>query len=491
MATISTLGIVQIPDRLEPLRAIVGAERLSQVLIRPTRDIDEIKKATIEVRGSGQGKLLFLLGSGGIGKSCLANAVPMFLTDIVQPAPVIVPSDNDLELPELVNWLQTHTPPNRKQITIFVVDARENPAYKAVIAKGAMLNLNAFLRTTPNILLLWPVTSRDFAERLCTHLTEAGGTSALIKKKIYPVAGLEPSEWFNALNLLLKTTSVSLADAAVGQEEAEALVSNFDRIGDFLAGIRELIESKYDLGEIGASLPKLTIAVSSLRDLRTMCRLLQRTQGYLADPDRVLRNCRANVKDDWDRSARANPKHGFHFIASVLNLRITHVSASAVVNACAQSADPELAALAKTHYPQAQSANVANSMRSTSLARALAGEEDTGTGYATPSKPIHAAYTAIQAHSQDSRWHRAINEAIVAALQQPRVGIQLPDLEFEFRPLVAQAPERELRADAWFTSGDRPEAIEFTHILDASEAKIAGYVLTKALAYARDYGLLT
>jgi len=69
-----------------------------------------------------------------------------------------------------------------------------------------------------------------------------------------------------------------------------------------------------------------------------------------------------------------------------------------------------------------------------------------------------------------------------------QLGVEMPRLDFEHCPFG----NKDLRADAWFEKGERPEAIEFTHQRpsEAGEASIASYVLTKIQDYARDYQLI-
>lgn len=484
------LGILEVPDRLEPLRDLVGADNLGNVLVRPHEDIEALKRAVVEVHGARQSKVLFLLGKGGSGKTSLATGCPLFLTDLLRAPAIDAPRDYVLPLPELVRWIAENVPTERDRVVVVNVDGRENPAYSIDQIKGAVVNLNSFLRDNRNLLILWPVTAAGFAQTLVRGFDEVGGSSALASERIHSVVGIDQSRWLDVLELILNSTSTSLADAAVTREEVQALVHQEPTIGDFLAAVRRLVLARYDVGEVGKSLPRVTVVVSSLKDLRNPTRILQRTRDFLVDPERVLRNCRANIGDDWKRMAQSNAQHSFAFISSLLEVRLVHVSASAVVNACAQSSDQELADLVKKHYPKATPVNAANAMNSTSLVRSLKKQQDTGAGAARTSEEIASAYRAIQAKSSDSAWHRKINQAIVEVLMHSRVGVELPDLEFEKEPLRGRDSTKLLRVDAWFEPGERPQTLELTHILKAGEATIAKYVLEKTMAYARDYGLL-
>ena len=98
------LGIVRIPHRFEALQAAVGRERLGEVLLESRPDIDAIKKAVAEVKSAGQGKLLFLLGPPGTGKTSLAESLRIYLLDVVGDV-VTPPPDYEVHLAALPGWL--------------------------------------------------------------------------------------------------------------------------------------------------------------------------------------------------------------------------------------------------------------------------------------------------------------------------------------------------------------------------------------------------
>ena len=102
----ASLGIVQIPASYETLRDAVGADKVSQLLIECPDDLSAIKKAVAEVKSSRQGKLLFLRGTPGVGKTTLAESVPVFLADVVG-AIVTPPPEFQVSLTRLPNRLLT------------------------------------------------------------------------------------------------------------------------------------------------------------------------------------------------------------------------------------------------------------------------------------------------------------------------------------------------------------------------------------------------
>ncbi len=194
---------------------------------------------------------------------------------------------------------------------------------------------------------------------------------------------------------------------------------------------------------------------------------------------------RANIAEDWRKRGIQDSRKSLAFVASLLEVRLTNLSASAVVNACAFAEDEELRQIVRASYPKPFKSNAANSMRTMSLYRALAGADDVAPARPAASKEIQAAYKALQALT--NKKHKQINQAIVRVLSD-QLDLAMPGLEYEYCPFT----NKDLRVDAWFERAERPEALEFTHQrpTEAGEASIASYVLTKVQDYARDYQLI-
>jgi hypothetical protein len=484
------LGIVSVPANFETLRTAVGPDRLSHVLLECPTDLLALKHAVAEVSTAGQGKLLFLLGRPGQGKTSLIESLAVFLADVVGTV-LSPPPEFELPLGGLPAWIHRELPLAREKargkLIVINLDGREIPTIDEVATKAAMGNLNALLRRNPGLLAVWPVNDEEFAKTAIARLTLAGGKSALAATPIHHLQGLPKSDWQRALNLLLAATSVSLADAAISADEAAALVIPEDTVGDFLRAVQKLVVARYDLGEIGAKLPFLSIVITSNDDIYDACRLLRRGNKFLVDPDKLLQFSRANVAEDWRRRGKENPRKGLPFITALFEVRLLNLSSSAVVNACAFGADAELKRRILKHYNAQVPANAKNSMRNSALARAFRDEDDVGLAKSNPTDPIRKAYREVQ--SLTNAKHRQINESIVKVLRD--LGVQTPDLEFEYRPF-GDDKSRELRCDAWFMGDERPEALEFTHRADgdATVAVVASYVLSKVQDYARDYGLV-
>ena len=483
-----SIGVVRVPSRFEAVRDAVGPDNIGQVLIESPNDLVALKQALAEVSSSGQGKLMFLRGSPGAGKTSLAESSAIFLADIVGGI-LSPPADYEVSLQDLPAWLAHKLPEMRRKagekIMVVNLDGREIPTLNEAATNAAMVNLNALLRRNPNILLTWPVIEESFAKEAISRLQAAGAHSALVQNPIHEVQGVDPNRYVDVLNLLLRVTSLKLEDAAISNLEAEQLVNQSQNVGDYLAKIQNLVVSRYDIGDLGSQLPLVYIVFSSNLDTNSICRLLRRGSLFLVDPDRLLQFSRANVAEDWKDRGKANPRKGLAFITSLLEVRVLNISSSALVNACAFGNDQQLKEIVRQYYPNPISSNATTLVRSSSLVRALTGQEDVGNISSNPTSAVQTAYNAIQELTNQK--HRQINESIIKVVQE-QIGIDLGKVEFEHRPLTGRG--QGLRADVWLQRSDRPEAIEFTHQSGLSEARMSSYLLYKIQDYARDYGLI-
>jgi hypothetical protein len=481
-----SIGVLRVPSRFEAVRDAVGSSRVSQVLIEAPDDLSAVKQAVAEVESSGQGKLLFLRGESGTGKTSLAEASPVFLANVVGGI-LTPPPDYEVPLQELPSWLAKNLPEalakSAEKLLIVNLDGREIPTLNEAATNAAMVNLNALLRRNSKLLVLWPVIDRQFANEAISRLQLVGSQSALTSYPVHEVQGIGKERYFDVLNLLLRATSLKLEDAAVSEDEALKLVNPSISIGDYLSRIQSLVVSRYDLGELGAKLPIVYVVFSSSNDLTPSCRLIRRGDRFLVDSDRLLQLSRANVADDWRSRGNLNPRNGLPFIVSLFEVRVLNISSSAVVNACAFSDDEELQQVVRKHYPNPVKSNAANTLRNSSLVRALQGLEDVGLTTSNSSNAIQDAYISIQALT--NRKHRQINEAIIKVITQQQ-GVNLGSITTEYQPIS----DKGLTVDVWIERGNRPEALEFTHQSKASEAVLSSYLLNKIQDYARDYNLI-
>ena len=75
------LGIVRVPTRFEGLVDAVGRDNIRQVLIESAVDLTVVKESIAELASANQGKLLFLIGKTGVGKTHLLQLAVYILRD--------------------------------------------------------------------------------------------------------------------------------------------------------------------------------------------------------------------------------------------------------------------------------------------------------------------------------------------------------------------------------------------------------------------------
>jgi hypothetical protein len=95
--------------------------------------------------------------------------------------------------------------------------------------------------------------------------------------------------------------------------------------------------------------------------------------------------------------------------------------------------DADLAVVVREHYKSTVSASAANSMRNSTLARAIRAEDDVGIATSNPRPAVRSAYMAVQAQTNEK--HRQINEAIVMVLTE-QLDLDLGKPEYEHRPFA-------------------------------------------------------
>ncbi|WP_146210809.1 hypothetical protein [Azospirillum sp. TSO35-2] len=98
------IGVVTVPTRYEGLVDTVGQKAVGQVLLESREDLNSVRESLVEVASANQGKLLFLLGGTGTGKTTLAASCEIYLATYVSKV-VTPPPDYELPLGSLPAWL--------------------------------------------------------------------------------------------------------------------------------------------------------------------------------------------------------------------------------------------------------------------------------------------------------------------------------------------------------------------------------------------------
>ncbi len=247
--------LLRIPSRFEALKEAVGATRIANVLVEPTKDLDAIKFTLAEVSSSGQGKLLFLLGGTGSGKTSLAESLPVFLPNAIEKV-VTPPPDYVVPLGELPAWIEKNVPPHMStedvRTTIVNLDGREIPATDESQTSAAMVNLNALLRRP-------------------THLDEIGNGNAsdcrVTHQRHHGVAMAAEHEGVDVLDRDLEFIGEEMLEAGRVENTGHADELVGGNAGEFLQRPDHHIERVGDADDEGIRRVRLEAFADRLHDL--------------------------------------------------------------------------------------------------------------------------------------------------------------------------------------------------------------------------------
>ena len=248
-------------------------------------------------RASASGKILFIYGEPGSGKSTFIESlgwrrhIGLRKITHINAADYLPPSGLTEVLRAIQQLAQQAIRERDLGPTVLVLDYLENlEGYDDTTVKGFFRSLNGILRSAP-ILILWPVVDRDDAERMISYSEGISGTMFTKSEEIHDFSG-PPFDRF-----------VSIAETTIG-------VANSGR---------PLTDFALTRGDLEDALEKLRL----------------RTQS-----DRVIRRYLESVKDIWTE------KSGFlqHALAKIPRFTevwfvICHTKAEDIVKSFARRGD--------------------------------------------------------------------------------------------------------------------------------------------------------
>lgn len=470
---------VNIPSRFEGLMRAFG-EKAPATLQRVEPDIEEFTKIALGIKRTQQGKLIFLYGPPGIGKSSFLYSLPIFQPGYFS-VEVKLPPTWELGLSEIPAYIMRNIPVTDK-ITIITVDRRESPNFDEKQFRGLMVDLNGLLRERPDVLIVWPITNRNFAEQAISMIKQAGGDSAFDNEPIVNLTGLAKEQYNHVLQTILDINGVALADFAVDWSEVEEMKGEGSTIGGFLDRVNKLISGRLEVKELGIKLPTIVFAISSNDEatIQAICRGMRRADKYLLEAARLTMFTKnSNIAEWWQERAK-NLRSALPYIITMFKAQIVCLSPSSVVYSALLYGDEELQVLAAG--PQRNKGNGRSTMRSTEFVKFFYGKDDTQKTGAASSTTVQI-YDKIQAVSESK--HKAINESIIT------LALDTEGTLFE-NPIIEE-PLNGIQPDVQVTKNSTPYTIEFHHKSGkhCTENKVAIYVLEKLKEYAIAYGLVT
>lgn len=266
-------NIQQLPSRYEPLMRTLG-DNARTTFFEPAADMQALKTLLAQMRSSAQGKWMFIYhpSESGAGKTTFIHSLPLFLPDQVEDVRRLPPPAEITyqEIPAFLNSI-----PITKLVKVVNFDQHESLYYSENQYRSLLVQVNGILRNRSDLLLLWPVNDRAFAERLVTLQKKIGGLSAFGAYPIYEMIGLVKDQFTKVLDRILTVANWTLNDAAIDTAEVQALAEEAMNIGGFLDLVQLAIAARFNTGKIGFIPPKLVFVLSSGKpEVRDVCRNL-------------------------------------------------------------------------------------------------------------------------------------------------------------------------------------------------------------------------
>jgi hypothetical protein len=323
--------IKQLPSRYEPLVRTLG-EKAEATFFEQEGDLENIKTLVAQMQSANQSKWMFVYhpSESGAGKTTFIHSLAVFLADQVEEVRR-VPTPGEIKTLDIPGFLNSI--PRSKKITVVNFDQHESLYYSEAEYRSLLVQINSILRNRNDLLMLWPVNDKAFAEKLVGLQRKIGGLSAFGTHPIYEMQGLKKPAFRNVLERILKVANWTLEDAALDWNELDALAANAENIGGYLDLVQAAIAARFDTGKLGFVPPKVVFVLSSgKREVRDVCRNLRRADSYYLEASRLtMYTKRSNVAEWWQ--ARASKlTTALPYIIALLDAQLLAVSGSAVVS---------------------------------------------------------------------------------------------------------------------------------------------------------------
>ncbi len=474
-------NISQLPTRYEPLIRTFG-EKAKTTFVEQLSDIAVMKTVIARMESAQQGKIMFIFGKPGVGKTTFIHSLEVFLADRIAKVQRL-PKGHELSVLGIPNYIANL--PQLDGVTVVNFDEREAPYFDEAEYRTFLIQLNGILRSRPDLLILWPVNQRGFAKKLTSLLEEIGGRSAFGAKSIYDIDGLSKEQYKIVFQKILQIANWHLEDAAIGWDELERIENGAESVGRYLDDIQELISERFDTGKIGVNLPELVFVLSSGKpEIRDVCRNLRRADSYYVEASRLTMYTKKSNAADWWEERSKKLTTALPYIVALFNAQLVSVSGSTVVHSVLQFGPEDMANLASG--VQKNIGNAKRVVSSSELYKYSIGQDVDSREYGLNVKEeTRSAYDQLQVLSKNR--HLEINKSIVSMVNAAGGG--LDNAKFE----VPCGIKNGLFADVQISQGDKRINFEFHHKATAETGnnKVAIYILGKLKEYAINYGLVS
>ena len=471
--------ITKLPSRYEPLVETFG-EKSKSTFVPVDKDLSALKKLVARAESASQGKIMFISGESGIGKSTFVHSLEVFLPDKISRVERIPPPHElDLEgVPEYISKV-----PQKSKFTIINFDGREAPYFNEEQYRNFIIQLNNVLRSRKDIIVLQPVTDEKFARKICNLFENIGGSSAFGSEQIHKLNGLPKLQFEITLEKILQIAAWKLEDAAIEDSEITKLQNNSTRIGEFLDKVGNLITERFDTDEIGITFPKLVIGISSDDlNVRATCRNLRRADSFYIESARLMMHTKRSNVADWWNERSTDLRTSLPHVIALFDAQLVSISASSIVHSVICHGPDDLCELIQPF--RKNKGNAKKIIKSSELYKFVTGTElDIIQTTAGVSKNTTDAYVKIQEKSKTH--HKSINQAVTEMVIDAGGEI--------FNPKYEVSLVKGSQTDVAFNYDSRQIALELHHVLnrECNENKIAIYILDKIKEYAINIGLAT
>lgn len=113
-----------------------------------------------------------------------------------------LPQQHELAVQDIPGYIAKL--PVTEKFTVVNFDGREAPYFDEPQYQTSLGALNAMLRTRKDLLVIWPVTDKAFADKLVGLLQKAGGQSVFGPQPIHVLSGLPKAKYLQVLEKILQ-----------------------------------------------------------------------------------------------------------------------------------------------------------------------------------------------------------------------------------------------------------------------------------------------
>jgi len=245
-----------LPDRFEEVKRVLGDELATKlrILVEPVVDAERrLAIITQSIKNYSSGKVVFLLGPSGVGKSTFVESLTwrMFLSIPEMQsinASELGPSDGKLDnLYQRLQALATQQPRGRKGLLTVVIDYLEDfQGISDETVRAFFREVNGLLRTCP-MLIIWPVLQREAVRRM-TDLAQSVSTIVFTDEPVLEFRGPPLDKFADIARKTVQTLNPghTLDDFQLTDGDLEGLRSELEQlhepdrvIGAYLGRVRE------------------------------------------------------------------------------------------------------------------------------------------------------------------------------------------------------------------------------------------------------------